>query len=180
VWRLERGVLTLLGGKYTTFAWTASEGLKHALTYLGLQSTKVPDVLREMPSALSLKQSTDLCAELAQRFNYQGAGVSRAVARLGRLVMDYVGRPEAWQEIAPGVLRLEAIHAVEVEHAQTVEDIIRRRLELEPTPSHGIEALEAIKEILSGRVSEHDLKAQERTWRTHIESLMEKLQVTGS
>jgi glycerol-3-phosphate dehydrogenase len=180
VWRLERGVLTLLGGKYTTFAWTASEGLKHALTYLGLQSTKVPDVLREMPSALSLKQSTDLCAELAQRFNYQGAGVSRAVARLGRLVVDYVGRPEAWQEIAPGVLRLEAIHAVEVEHAQTIEDIIRRRLELEPTPSHGIEALEGIKEILSGRVSEHDLKAQERAWRTHIESLMERLQVTGS
>ena len=180
IWRLERGVLTLLGGKYTTFAWTASEGLKQALNYLGLQSKQVPNVLHDMPSALSREQARDLCLELATRFGYEGAGVSRAVDRLGSVVMNYVGRPEAWHEIAPGVLRLEALHAVEVEQAETIEDIIRRRLELEPIPSHGISALEAIKAILRGRISDEAIQAQENAWRAHIEGLMQRLQVTDS
>jgi glycerol-3-phosphate dehydrogenase len=180
MWRLERGVLTLLGGKYTTFAWTASEGLKQALVYLRLQSIAIPDVLREMPSAITHDQATHLCSELGARFGYEGEGVRRVVDRLGRVVMNYVGRPEAWQEIAPGVLRLEAIHAVEVEQAETIEDIIRRRLELEPTPSHGAEVLEAVKETLRGRVSDDALVAQEHAWRAHIQSLTQRLHITGS
>jgi hypothetical protein len=68
---------------------------------------------------------------------------------MGNLTLRYHNRPDAWTEIAPGVLRLELLHACEVEQAETIEDIIRRRVELEATPSHGVEVLGRIEPLLT-------------------------------
>jgi glycerol-3-phosphate dehydrogenase len=176
IWRLERGVLTLLGGKYTTFAWTASEGLTQALRYLDVRSTPVVDVLRALPSAISNPDRDAICSELESRYGHRGVGTRRAVQRLGRVVMRYVNTPEAWRELVPGVLLLEAIHAIEVEQAETIEDIVRRRLDLEVTPSHGIEALEGIKSLLRKNLSEETLAQQEVAWREHLALVKERLQ----
>jgi glycerol-3-phosphate dehydrogenase len=175
VWRLERGVLTLLGGKYTTFAWTASEGLVQALRYLGVRPAASPDVLRDLSCAISKSELEALRDELEARHGDCGGGVLRALQRLGRVVMRYVDTPDAWREIAPGVLQLEALHAVQVEQAETIEDVIRRRLDLEATRSHGVEAVEGIKTLLRGRLSEATLQEQEAAWRAHLESVMDRL-----
>jgi glycerol-3-phosphate dehydrogenase len=168
IWKLERGVLTLLGGKYTTFAWTAAEGFARARRYLGKSQAPVPSVLDNLPSAISDNEREGLCAKLRADYHYHGPGVERAVRRLGRQVLDYVERSDLWREVAPGVLALEVCHAIEVEQAETIEDVLRRRLELEATPSHGIEALDEVKAQLATHCSEEDVRAQEQRWREHL------------
>jgi glycerol-3-phosphate dehydrogenase len=175
MWRYDRGVLTLLGGKYTTFAWTSSEGLAHALKYLGKRRLPIPAVLDGLPSAIGDHERQQLCRELREQYGYKGEGVERAVRRLGRQVLDYVGRPDVWREISPGVLALEAIHAIEVEQAETIEDVLRRRIELEALPSHGMEALGEVKALLVVRRSHEEIDSQEERWLTHIKRVDELL-----
>lgn len=162
IWSLSGGVLTLLGGKYTTFAWTATEGVRMALGALGAHSVSLPDPLNDLPSALSEEERTQLCEELFAQHHVSKDAVTRAVDRLGCLVRRYARSPDAWHEVSPGVLMLEVLHAIECEQAETVEDIIRRRIELEATPSHGKEALDAVvKELVKGASVEEIAKQQE-------------------
>lgn len=151
IWQLTNGVLTLLGGKYTTFAWTASEGVRAALKVLGGSTSAIPDPLEDLPSVTSADESVRLVGELTTRFGTSPKAAARAVARLGRLVLRYTERPTAWHEVSPGVLMLEVMHAIELEQAESIEDVVRRRLELEPTPSNGCEVLESV----GGELSKH-------------------------
>jgi hypothetical protein len=106
--------------------------------------------------------------------------LNRATSRLGNQVLIYLDRPEAWSEIAEGVLNLEAIHAIEVEQAVTIEDLLRRRLELEATPSHGIAALDALEREL-GKVVEPSIVSMQRgEYLGRIERLMGVLKPTSS
>jgi glycerol-3-phosphate dehydrogenase len=171
IWRYDRGVLTLLGGKYTTFAWTASEGLAQALQYLGKATLSIPAALDGLPSAIGDDERQDLCIKLKDQLGLEGVGVERAVQRLGRQVLDYIDRPDAWREIEPGVLALEVLHAIEVEQSETIEDVLRRRLELEAMSSHGLGALGAVKELLSMRYPQDTIDVQEARWRAQLERL---------
>ncbi len=168
IWAVRDGMVTLLGGKYTTFAWTAAEGVRAVLRCLGRSTASLPDPLRELPSALSEREQRELCQQLTARFTKVDEGVSRAVKRLGRMVCRYIDRPEAWQEVIQGVLKLELLHAVEMEHAETVEDIIRRRLELEFSPSHGKEIVSHVKAALAANYTSTELDVQEREWLDHL------------
>lgn len=175
IWSVRDGMVTLLGGKYTTFAWTSAEGVREVLRCMGRTTASLPDPLRELPSALSDGDQKKLCQQLTRRFENVGEGVARAVKRLGRSVCRYIDRPEAWQEIARGVLALELVHAVEIEQAETVEDIVRRRLELECTPSHGKEIVSHAKLALARNHNATELDTQEREWLAHIARVEELL-----
>jgi glycerol-3-phosphate dehydrogenase len=175
IWSLSRGVLTLFGGKYTTFAWTASEGLKKALQILGRASGDVPSILDQLPSAINKKEHDQVLVLLKDRYGRTGLGVERAVKRLGRQVLRYVDRPELWNELLPGVLILEVAHSIEVEHAETVEDVIRRRLELEATPSHGVDALEVVEGYLEKFHDREFVKAHEERWMVHLKQVTDLL-----
>lgn len=172
-WSFERGVLTLLGGKYTTFAWTAAEGLHKALERLGKQHIGTPSLLSTLPSAVQESEQVSLLQQLGSRHGYAGPGVIRAVRRLGKQVLGYVSQPELWQEVAPGVLRLEIVHAIECEQAETIEDVLRRRVELEATPSHGKEALGITKSELARKFSLEELQVQEAAWLEHLHAVGE-------
>jgi glycerol-3-phosphate dehydrogenase len=164
IWSLADGVLTLLGGKYTTFAWTATQGLNLVLRELQYSPEVSVDPLANLSSAISQQEHQRLCKELATRYTVSKVSVERAVGRIGGLVLQYADNPEAWKEIAPGVLMLEVLHAIECEQAQTIEDILRRRIELESTPSHGIEVLDQIEAALSKVVSAPVLAQQRREY----------------
>jgi glycerol-3-phosphate dehydrogenase len=175
LWRYDGGVLTLLGGKYTTFAWTSSEGLLLALQRLGKQGLSVPHALDGLPSSISDSERRQLCQKLAEEHGHRGEGVERAVKRLGRQVLDYLDRADAWREVVPGVLRLEALHAIEVEQSETIEDVLRRRLELEALPSHGVEALSEVKALLTLHKSPELVESQAERWLEHIKKVDELL-----
>jgi glycerol-3-phosphate dehydrogenase len=150
IWRFSRGVLTLLGGKYTTFAWTAAEGLARAQHELGIPSRAV-DALDDLPSVVDSRAMEHLLLQLREQHGYFGPAVERAVKRLGRIVLRYTEQSHAWNELTKGVLHLELLNALELEHAETIEDVLRRRLDLEYTPSHGLECLSVVAEALVER-----------------------------
>lgn len=173
IWSVSRGVITLLGGKYTTFAWTSGEGLKLAMRELGKKAV-VPSALDDLPS-VSPGGVNALREEFATAYGKMGPAVERALTRFGGMCRRYRDRVDAWGEISPGVLRLEALHAVEVEHAETVEDVLRRRLELEFSPSHGVEALDHICAILACSKSADMLREQRRQWMMRLQALHNSL-----
>jgi glycerol-3-phosphate dehydrogenase len=71
------------------------------------------------------------------------------------------------------VLRLEIVHAIECEQAETIEDVLRRRVELEATPSHGKEALGITKSELARKFSLEELQVQEAAWLEHLHAVGE-------
>jgi hypothetical protein len=87
---------------------------------------------------------------------------------MGNLTLRYRDRSDAWSEIAPGVLLVELLHAIELEQAETVEDIVRRRLELEATPSHGIEALSRLEPLLVSWWGQEAVSEQMREFRERM------------
>lgn len=169
IWSFSGGVLTLVGGKYTTFAWTATQGLRLALSHLGVDPQTIPDPLAALPSAHSDQERAKICEEILGNRAISVVALNRAVQRLGRLVFCYRDRDEAWHEVFPGVLMLEVLHAIECEQAHSIEDVVRRRLELEATPSHGLEALDAIEAQLSKLISRENLKEQRREFVARME-----------
>jgi glycerol-3-phosphate dehydrogenase len=168
IWSYADGVLTLLGGKYTTFAWTATEGFKLALARLGARAVANVDPLRGLPGAITETESDALIRDLASQHDASPKAVKRAVERLGSVIMSYVSEPRAWREIAPGVLMLEVLHAIDYEQAVTLEDILRRRIELEMTPSHGVELLDVIVAELRRVLTSSDLAQQKRDYLSRI------------
>jgi glycerol-3-phosphate dehydrogenase len=171
IWSFNHGVLTLLGGKYTTYAWTAIEGVRKALGILGVSQLKLPDPLSELPSAVSDSERAELCEELLRQYPSHPAAIARAVQRMGNLTLRYRDRPDAWSEIAPGVLLAELLHAFELEQAETVEDIVRRRLELEATPSHGIETLTKVESLLASWWGQEAVSEQMRGFRERMKRI---------
>jgi glycerol-3-phosphate dehydrogenase len=113
--------------------------------------------------------------EFATKYGKTGPAVERALSRLGGMCRRYRDRVDAWREISPGVLKLEAMNAVEVEHAETIEDIIRRRLDLEFLPSHGEEALDDVCEILARARSVDSLAEQRAAWTERLRALHQVL-----
>jgi glycerol-3-phosphate dehydrogenase len=90
---------------------------------------------------------------------------------MGNLTLRYRDRPDAWSEIAPGVLLAELLHAFELEQAETVEDIVRRRLELEATPSHGIETLTKVESLLASWWGQEAVSEQMREFRERMKRI---------
>jgi glycerol-3-phosphate dehydrogenase len=162
MWRWEGSVLSLFGGKFTTFAWTASEGVTQILARLGRVASPSDSLVADLPSSISEKTRQEVQARiLAERPNVPEAALTRALSRLGNQVLLYLSKDDAWSEIAPGVLRLELLHALMVEHAETLDDIIRRRLDLEASPSHGNASVAEIVRQLSPHLTTEALKDQE-------------------
>jgi glycerol-3-phosphate dehydrogenase len=178
IWRSSNGVITLLGGKYTTFAWTATEGLKLAMKELG-RAVEVPSALEDLPN-VATGNFDALRQEFAAKYGKTGPAVERALMRLGGVCRRYRDRVDAWKEISPGVLKLEALHAVEVEHAETLEDVMRRRLDLEFLPSHGEEALGEVCEILARTHSVDSLAEQRLAWNERLRVLDEVLGIAST
>ena len=180
IWELNDNVLTLFGGKYTTFVWTAREGLKIALKKLGNSSTNLADPFFELPSAISEREQGELISFVQSKISVPDVALRRAVSRLGKQVLRYIDRPDAWQEINPGVLRLEVIHGIEIEQALYIEDLLRRRVELEATPNHGIETLDLLSVELAKNAEVSDLARQKSQYLTRMEELNRSLRATGA
>lgn len=176
IWSVNGRVVTLVGGKYTTFAWTAREGVLKAANVLGAALREPLDALADIPSQLSKLEQRELLTELHRRCGVSGAAVERAVARLGRQLLAYCDQPEAWTEVGAGVLRVELLHAVRCEQAETVEDVVRRRIDLECAPGNGLSVLEAVTEVLAQGRDAADLQRQVTQYRSRISQLQQLLQ----
>jgi glycerol-3-phosphate dehydrogenase len=148
IWKLDRGVLSLLGGKYTTYAWTAAEGVVLAAKALGRPlgsgAQKVSFNNQGLPGYLDEAGRKEMLCTLTGAHNIPAATAERALDRLGGYLARYLVRPEALAVLADGVLAAEVYHAFEIEQAVTLEDVMRRRIDLELMPGFGERSIDEV------------------------------------
>ena len=149
IWEKQGAMFSLIGGKYTTFAWTVREGMKLFLQQCKDDSRDIPSPIQGLPGYIIEEHSRELIIALQERHPSLKAGICRAVERLGRQVMRYYKRAEAWQELCPGVLVLEVLHAIECEHATSVEGVLRWRLELANRETSNDKVRHAVEVLLA-------------------------------
>lgn len=169
IWVFADGMVSLLGGKYTTALSTAEEGLRTAVR-LAESRLKVASLTdRLLPGA-----SGATAAEQAAIFAGQSIPepVQRAtLRRLGSRVR-YLPEFERWSEVLGGVvLRGEVELALESEQAETIDDLMRRRLGLELMPNAGLEALDEIAAVVAERRPGRDIAAEVARYRARIEAV---------
>jgi glycerol-3-phosphate dehydrogenase len=174
IWAYSGGVLHLIGGKFTTAAWTAFEGLRTVFKLSSLSQVPVSLKGRPLPGAAMYEESVE-------EFNRQAiaSGVPeilriRAIARLGSLVRFLLKEKDFLEPIAGTVLRGEVVLALKLEQAENVEDLMRRRLELEYLPGHGMEALPEIVSLLQQKPAAQTVE-QGRKYEERISKLEELL-----
>jgi glycerol-3-phosphate dehydrogenase len=148
IWTHVNGVLTLLGGKYTTASWTALEGVKEAARILGkplsADALKGRADLKELPGSASEVECDELRRSLATHGvsrEAQNRLMGRYGKRLGDHYLEFVDpSPEK-------LVELETMIALDTEQVESLEDLMRRRLELEYAEGHGERYLPIIGEV---------------------------------
>lgn len=155
IWHYSRGVLTLLGGKFTTATATAEDGLREIFTLAEMDVPIVSLENRPLPGY-------EFAEDVVRRFRNESkkrllpeAIVDDAVRKFGgRLAFvfeneDYASKLEEMFEIVAGkVLRGEIEIALQVEQAESLEDLVRRRLDLEYHHDHSFNNLDEIGEVM--------------------------------
>lgn len=148
IWTHDNGVLSLLGGKYTTASWTAFEGVKKAAKILGRplskEAIKIREDLKKLPGSANEAQRADLTKALSSR-GVTPEAQNRLLGRYGKRLGDnYLDSVEASPE---KLIELETRIAIDTEQVESLEDLMRRRLELEYTEGHGEKYLPIIRQV---------------------------------
>ncbi len=176
IWSYAQGVISLVGGKFTTASWTAFEGLSLALKLSGLSRKLVSLRGRKLPGAGIESEVVREFQHAASREGIPREVITRAVNRLGTRVAIVQQLEKGLELIGGCILRGEVLLSLRDEQVETFEDLFRRRLDLEYLPSHGLEALDGIKEICREHAPHIDLIAGESAYRERLKSLKAILQ----
>jgi glycerol-3-phosphate dehydrogenase len=181
IWQHSNGVLSLFGGKYTTAAWTAREGIQQACDILGHphKSREINNRLdlKKLPGSLTESERKKLSDILTQR----GASEqlqARLCSRYGkRLTLGY---SELFSDDDRAAIALEAEIALDTEQVETLDDLMRRRLELEYSPDHGQQYLQIIREAFRRRRPFYDIDQAIRDYHERLQRVQELLRSSMS
>jgi glycerol-3-phosphate dehydrogenase len=148
-WFYEGGILSLVGGKFTTAFRTAAEGLKVIARMADLKERPVKFSDRLLPGAGDIEKESQEFRKLAEGQGVPNHLINRVINRLGTKVNSFIATDDlSWFEsISDVCLRGEVEFAVRVEQAETLDDLICRRLGLELIPGHGLDAIDKIGAI---------------------------------
>lgn len=165
------GLLSLGGGKYTTYRSMAAEVAERVTERLGRGAGKSRTDRRPLPGGAFdnfaaehrrltqiLASDCGLPAEAATEL------VDRYGARIPRLLALLRTEPELCRPVSAGspLLAVEVAYAAEVEFARTPEDVLRRRTPLALRRGRGLQELPAVAEILGRRLDADD--GRRRRW----------------
>lgn len=174
-WSLSNGMLSLVGGKFTTASWTAYEGLCQVYKLAGLSGRPTSVRGRLLPGAASQAEYVSEFQVSARELGIPEDLQQAVIARYGSLVRYFKHFPEWAEPISNVALRGEVEFALRVEQAETLEDILRRRLELEFLSDHGMSAARAVQQILLRHRPLSDVDAQVRHYEERMKALQEIL-----
>lgn len=176
IWTEENGILSLFGGKYTTASWTALEGVRAAARVLGkpfgIKSlSQRPDLLN-LPGSFAAGEQEELARSL-ELHGLAPEDAARLMSRYGkRLGEHYLAYAESSQE---RLIALETMIALDTEQVETLEDLMRRRLELEYTEDHGIRFLPIIESVFKQLRPHVDFTAQRTEYLERMRRIEELL-----
>ncbi|RIL10222.1 MAG: hypothetical protein DCC75_04830 [Proteobacteria bacterium] len=145
LWVESGGVLSLLGGKYTTARSIAEDGLRRLLkiTQSKLKLTSLRGRLLAGGGVVS-QEFSGACRE-----NSVAETVIQAcIQRFGSRVREMLAEPGLLQVVAGQVLQGEIELAIKHEQACTLDDLLSRRFGLEYTDGHGIAAAQQLCDSL--------------------------------
>jgi len=168
-WEYDQGVLSLIGGKFTTADWTALEGLKKALRLSGIKCEIVGISGRKLPGAGN-ESFAKKFEEVALAAGASPSIIRRAVQRFGSRVSRIADYTDGLSVINGQVFLGEVKLVMEEEQAQTLEDVMRRRLELEYLPQHGLSAVESIASFVSNPLTS-DISGEVSAYRSRLKAL---------
>jgi glycerol-3-phosphate dehydrogenase len=159
IWKNQAGVLTLLGGKWTTSSWTSFEGYKEAMKMLGLDASNAKSLTGvKFPGWATDQEQTDLRNALIKK-GVSESTAGRIVRRLGSRAKYLLENDSRTELLTPNLLRGEVELAIKDEQAMTVEDILRRRTEIEYMNGSGIDEVAKVQEVLSNFTSASHAKS---------------------
>jgi glycerol-3-phosphate dehydrogenase len=143
-----RGVLTVVGGKYTTYRAVARQVLDRIAPGRPCLTHRRPLHGGEAGGweAYRAGRGGQWCARFGDA--QVRTLFSRYGARLEEVLRLIDGDPELGDAIGPGVLRAEAVHAVLREAACYPADVIARRTDLRYSAGNGREGYAAVEEAI--------------------------------
>jgi glycerol-3-phosphate dehydrogenase len=171
IWNYESRILTLLGGKYTTAAWTGLEGVQRAASILNkpieFREVQRRRDLKELPGTLR----GDSASALRQMLRDRGLSedtTEHILGRYGKRIEGYLSYIDPSPE---ALIRLETAIALDTEQVESLEDLMRRRLELEYTKGHGERYVEVIREVFKKMRPDIDFESELGAYRARIEQI---------
>jgi glycerol-3-phosphate dehydrogenase len=171
-WRYSSGVLSLLGGKYTTALSSAFEGLKKVYELSGISRPVVALQGRRLPGAAHLDEARAAFFNRCQEMKVDPVTAQQIFGRYGALTKFFLPHEDLFELVGPGTIRGEIDFAIEVEQSETLEDLMRRRLELELLPGAGFANMGAIFALLKSKRPNLDAQDEQR-YRSRIEAIQQ-------
>ena len=147
-WVHTAGMISLVGGKYTSAARASHEGLKKIFTLSDIVSPLIGVEGRKFPGAWALADAGETFSAAAQGAGVPRELITRALARFGSRVSQLASLSNPLEVIGGCVLRGEVELALRAEQVEDLQDLMGRRLGLEYLPGHGLAALDEIGAIM--------------------------------
>ncbi len=152
------GLITVAGGKYTTYRVMAKDVLDEAGPYLGNTTPCTTETVR-MVGAIGLDQATARIRREAPGLGWSAELVEHLLRRYGSMVADILDlvadRPELREPVpaAPRYIQAEIVYAVTHEGALHIDDVLTRRTHIAiDTPHRGLESVEAIGALVAAEL----------------------------
>jgi glycerol-3-phosphate dehydrogenase len=151
----DSGLISVAGGKYTTYRLMAKDAVDLAASRLPTQTLPSQTHLLPLLGAEGYTALRDRREQLAREARVPVECITRLLERYGVLVRELleriVERPELGEPLdgAPGYLRVEALYAVTHEGALHLDDVLTRRTRISiETPDRGLRAARSVCDLV--------------------------------
>ena len=146
------GLITLVGGKLTTYRATSSEVAEHICRRLGTRKRRIDTARMSLPGG-----DTDVIDSIPEWFPQWHSMPREVTTRLTEIygsrasgLSDLIGRDAGLAEPIggpAGPLKAEVVHGFESEMAQTLVDLLVRRMMTAWTPTLGLDRVGELAEV---------------------------------
>ena len=171
IWSFQGGVLSLLGGKLTTAAWTAFEGLKFIYKLAQLRERPVSLQGRPYPGHALWDTSMESFGRWSSNKEINEKAKAFAISRFGSRVRFFEDQDYRVSHSSDEYFSAMVDYAVEFEQAESVEDIMRRRLGFEYLKGHGLSFLPEVEKRLQELKPERDFTVESARYRERLSQL---------
>lgn len=155
------GLVSIGGGKYTTYRAVAEEVARQVCELLGRSPGRGLTARVPLPggatgdfSAFARRTLPDLVGRTGLPAQRIAGWLDRYGSRVGQVVELLEREPGLAAPVVPGspLLQVEVAFAADQELARTAEDVLRRRTALALAPGRGLAEVEAVAEQLAARL----------------------------
>lgn len=170
------GLITVVGGKLTTYRQLAEDAIDDVFKRLGRKSPKCVTASLPLPGAAG---DFGAARTALGREGLDGRTIERLLALYGTRALDVIAEADAAGaghpvlDPATGALEAEILLAVRHEFAQTLTDVLARRMLLAFEPGHGLAVVERAAAVMGAERGWDDERqaAEIRGYREWLERL---------